>query len=109
MQVEIKNINQELISFSGVKLLEEVNKESGRETIPLTLKSVFITAMMSADNKETYIEKLRNGELAKKIYNHKDEDISLSVEEVNILEKRIGIFFPTITVVTVHDILNQQK
>ena len=110
MKVTVKKLNQPLIGLMGNKLMDVIKDDNDNDQkIAMTLKNVMVGALVISDGKEVGSDKIKFGNLAAKIYSHEGDEIELDVQEMSDIQKRIDMYYPTITVHAVHKILEEKE
>ncbi len=88
---------------------EEIKESEKKDSVPLTLKSVCINALLSEIDREKTSgeDKVERYELAKKI--HEGGTIELKTEQVVLIKERIGKFYLPLLVGGAFEMLEGQK
>jgi hypothetical protein len=84
------NINKVLETIDGIKMKDS---DGQGNAIDATVKLALINAVLAAEQKDTPVQKLEKGELARKIYKAEGE-VDLTAEEITLCKKRVGEVFP---------------
>lgn len=92
------NVNQVLKTLDGQVMKDTVEQtdDKGKKTtvaIDATVKVALVNAVASPEKTDTPVDKIRKGELARKIF-LADGEIDLTAEEISECKKRVGEVFP---------------
>lgn len=100
------DVSKELKTLDG-QTMKDVGANG--EAIDATVKMALLNALLAPEQKDTPVQKLKKGELARKIYKAEGE-VDLTAEEIALCKKRVGEVFPSpLVVLQVTEILEQKE
>lgn len=112
------NFEQKLVGIDGKNLFESIRAKrmvDGKEVEieekkDIILKDVCVAALTIAlkDENPSAIEKMKRGELARKIYNAKGE-YHINVEETSLVKELIGKLYGVVVVLAAFDLLDPKE
>lgn len=94
------DITKKLTTFTG-EVIKDVNGNG--EAVDATIRMALVNAVLSPVQKETGMDKVRKYELAKRI--HDQDEVELSKDDVELIKERVGELYTPMIVGQIFELL----
>jgi len=98
----ILDVTKPLVNFAGQNLKDS---DGAGEVVDATIRMAFVNALLAPVQKDTGMDKMKKGELARKIY--QNDAVELTVDEAKIIKDRIGEIYPPLVVLQLWGLLDK--